>query len=125
MWRPIASMTAFGLAVWAVAEALFGTDWRLEVLVGLVAPVLSANLSWVAMVRAHRGGTDRLMAAMVRAMAMKMAGFGAYVVLVFTRLDLRPVPFATSFTVGFVGLYVMEAWYLRRLLASQTRQPPA
>jgi len=32
-------------------------------------------------------------------------------------VSLRPVPFVASFTSYFVGLYLMQALYLRRMLA--------
>jgi uncharacterized membrane protein YdfJ with MMPL/SSD domain len=49
----------------------------------------------------------------------KMVLFGAYVVIVLRGLSVRPVPFVASFTVYFIGLYLVEALYLKRLFAGK------
>ena len=88
-----------------------------------VGPLASANASWVAMARARVVGMERLMAVMVRGMAIKMVVFGAYVAGVLTLMDVRPIPFVASFTTGFIGLYAMEAYFLKRLIETPVPQP--
>jgi hypothetical protein len=36
-------------------------------------------------------------------------------------MRLRPVPFVVSFTSYFIGLYLMEALYLKRLFSKRSR----
>jgi hypothetical protein len=118
-------MTGAGLAGWLGAHTVFGAAAHPEALVGLAGPVASANVSWLAMVKAQAAGSDRLMAVMVRAMAIKMVFFGAYVVGVFGLMAPRPVPFVASFTASFVGLYVIEAVFLKRLIEAGAGNSPA
>ena len=40
---------------------------------------------------------------------------GSYVVIVLRGLSIRPIPFVVSFTAYFIGLYLVEALYLKRL----------
>jgi hypothetical protein len=46
-----------------------------------------------------------------------MLFFGAYVTVVIKGLHLQVVPFVASFTGYFIGLYLVEALLLRRLVA--------
>ena len=52
---------------------------------------------------------------MIAAFAFKLVFFGAYVAVMLRVVALRPVPFIASFTGYLVGLYVIEALYLRHL----------
>ena len=56
---------------------------------------------------------------MMAAFAGKMVFFGAYVVLVLRGLPVQPLPFIISFTAYFIGLYLIEALYLKRLFAGK------
>ena len=49
-----------------------------------------------------------------------MMFFGAYVAFVLKVLAFRPIPFVASFTGHLIGLYGMEALYLRRLFIHGT-----
>lgn len=117
-WTPVAYMTGVGAVGYATAAGLSGEMANPEVALGLAGPLVSAVVSWLLMVRAAAGGQARLMALMVKAMAAKMALFGAYVVVLFVLFRPRPVPFAVSFTVFFVVLYALEALFLKRLIAT-------
>jgi hypothetical protein len=55
---------------------------------------------------------------MAAAFGAKLVFFGAYVAIALRLLMLRPVPFVVSFTSYFIGLYALEAFYLRRLFTS-------
>lgn len=123
MWAPVVWMTGAGMVAWLAATLTLGDAVHPEALVGLAGPLASADASWVVMARAQAAGPDRLMAVMMRAMAVKMVLFGAYVALVLTVLDVRPVPFVASFAACFVGLYAMEVYFLKRLLESDVPQP--
>jgi hypothetical protein len=88
---------------------------RLDVLLGMVGPLLMATGSWVLTERTYRQRPEALTATMTAAFAFKVVFFGAYVVVMIRVLALRPIPFVASFTGYLVGLYLMEALYLRRL----------
>jgi hypothetical protein len=115
-WGPVAWMTGAGLAIWTAAVAGFGGAVHPEALIGVAGPLVSANVSWLVMARARAAGPDRLMAVMITAAAVKMALFGGYVALVLLAIGVRPVPFIASFTVSFIGLYALEAYFLKGLL---------
>ena len=117
MWGPVAWMTGVGLAIWVGALATMGAAAHPEALIGVAGPLASVNASWLVMARAQAAGPDRLMAVMIRAAALKMVLFGAFVVVVLGTMNVRPVPFIATFTVSFIGLYALEAYFLKRLLA--------
>ena len=55
------------------------------------------------------------MAVMIVWFALKFVFFGAYVAVMIRLLELRVVPFMTVFMSYFIGLYAMQAMFLRRL----------
>jgi hypothetical protein len=114
-------MTGTSAAAWVGMTAATGGQANPEALLGMLGPLASADASWLVMVRAYASGPERLMGRMVQALAVKMIWFGAYVVAVVSLFDLRPIPFIASFTGFFIGLYLMEAIFLRRLLKASTR----
>jgi uncharacterized membrane protein YdfJ with MMPL/SSD domain len=72
-------------------------------------------VTWGLVERVHAAAPERVMGALMAGFAGKMLFFGVYVVVMLRVLGLRPVPFVTSFTAYFIGLYVMQALFLRRL----------
>ena len=58
---------------------------------------------------------------MVTAFAFKLVFFGGYVAVMLRVLQLRPVPFAVSFSSYFIALHFVEAFCLQRLFASGPR----
>ncbi len=50
-----------------------------------------------------------------------MVFFGGYVIVMVRVAAVRPIPFMVSFTGFFIGLYAMEALFLRRLFADSMR----
>jgi len=58
---------------------------------------------------------------MAMSFVLKMVFFAAYVALMLKVIRLRPVPFVGSFTGYFVGLYLMEALYMKRLFSERSR----
>lgn len=110
-------MVGPSIGAWLAVMALVGTRTGVDVLFGMLGPLVAASVSWVMAVRTHRRSPERLTSVMITAFAAKMVFFGAYVAVMLQDLALRPVPFVVSFTSYFVALYLMEALALRRLFA--------
>ena len=115
-------MSGAAAASWLMATAVVGGRTGREVLFGMLGPLAAVIGSWALVERTFRTSPERLTAVMIAAFAAKMVFFGAYVIVMLTLLALRPVPFVASFTGHFIGLYGMEAMYLRRLLSHEA--PP-
>ena len=118
VWGPVAWMTGTNVAAWLGVTATGGAGLHPEALLGMLGPLASADASWVVMARTYLDRSERLMRVMVQALAAKMLLVGAYVVVMLQVADMRATPFVASFAGHLVALYVMEAWFLRRLLAS-------
>jgi hypothetical protein len=58
---------------------------------------------------------------MAVAFFLKMVFFGGYVAIMLGIARFRPVPFVASFTGYFIGLYLIEALYLKRLFSERSR----
>jgi hypothetical protein len=58
---------------------------------------------------------------MATAFVLKMIFFGTYVAVMLRVMRFRPVPFVISFTGYFIGLYLIEALYLKRLFSERSR----
>jgi hypothetical protein len=115
LWPPLGWMAAVSLGGWLVSTAVAGAGINPEALFGMLGPLAAASGTWVAVVRAHAAGPERVTTVLVRGLAMKMVFFGAYVVVLLRGLALRPGPFVVSFTGFFLALLVMEAAFVRRL----------
>jgi hypothetical protein len=61
---------------------------------------------------------------MIAAFALKLVFFSAYVSASMRLFDLRPAPFAVSFTSAFIALHAMEAVSLRRLVLGHVAPEP-
>ena len=86
-----------------------------EVLVGMAGPVVVAVGSILVMERASRRTPESLTRVLIRAFVMKMVVFGVYVVLATAVMALDVIAFFVSFTLYFVALYLVEAFYVYRL----------
>lgn len=86
-----------------------------EVVLGLAGPLLAGSVTWWLVRRTLLRAPERMTDVMLKAFAAKMVFFGAYVVVVLRGLPLSATAFAVSFTVYFVGVYVIEALCLQRL----------
>ena len=113
--KPVEWMVGASVASCLAAIALFGMGR--ELFLGMIAPLVIAVGTWIAVERTHRTNPSGVTAVMMGGFVGKMVLFGAYVVIVLRGLSVRPVPFVASFTVYFVGLYLVEALYLKRLFA--------
>ena len=118
---PVPWMVGLSAFSWLVAAALLDSPARVEVLYGMLGPLAMTVGSWVLMERAYRRDPGRLTTVMVAAFAGKTIFFGAYVTVVLRVLSSRPRTFVASFTSYFIALYLIEALYLRRLLAGGPR----
>ena len=113
----VAWMVGTSVGVWLVATAIVGTRTGVDVLAGMAGPLIIATSTWVMIERTYRRHPERLTALMITAFGVKMVFFGAYVAIALMALSVRPIPFVTSFIGYFIGLYLIEALYLRRLFA--------
>ena len=118
---PLAWMAGLAAGSWLVIRV--ATDGRLEpeVLFGMLGPLVSAILTWVAVARTQRRAPARVTSVMIAGFALKMVLFGVYVVAMLRPMALRPIPFVVSFAGYFIGLHVIEAVFLRRLLTATPR----
>ena len=114
---PVGLMVGASVGSWLAATALLGAQTGVAVFLGMLAPLAMTVGSWVAIERAHRRNPADVTRLMMAAFAGKMVFFGAYVVVVLRGLSVQPQPFVISFTAYFIGLYLVEALYLRRLFA--------
>ncbi|HEX2340185.1 MAG TPA: hypothetical protein VHI98_06865 [Vicinamibacterales bacterium] len=115
--KPVLWMVGLSLTSWAVIAGVFGRETGLAALAGLLAPLVVASVTWMLMERTYHRNPAGLTPLMVKAFAGKMIFFGAYVAVVLRASSIRPIPFIVSFTGYFIGLHVMEAICLRRLVA--------
>lgn len=118
---PVWWMVGLSGLTWLVAAVLLDTQARIEVLYGMLGPLAMVSGSWVLMERAYRRSPQSLTTVMVAAFAGKLVFFGAYVAVMLRVVSLRPRTFVASFTGYFITLYLIEALYLRRLLAGGPR----
>jgi hypothetical protein len=113
----VVAMTAASLAAAAAAIAIAGRETGADVLLGMLAPLGAAGVSWVLTERTYKRDPQQLTGVMIGAFGVKMLFFGAYVALMIKLVGVHPVPFVASFTGFFIGLYLTEALLMRRLFA--------
>ena len=117
---PIGGMAGISILSWFVAAAVLDQQTSREVLFGMLGPLAVAIGAWMLMERTYRRQPERLTGVMAMALVGKMVFFGAYIAVMLRVLSLRTVPFVVSFTSYFIGLLVIQALALRRLLVSRT-----
>ena len=108
-------MTGVSVASWMAATALFGTRVGIDILGGMIGPLVAACVTWALTERTFRTAPERLTSLMVAGFGMKVVFFGAYVGVMVRGLGLTPAPFAASFTAYFVALLAAEALAMQRL----------
>jgi hypothetical protein len=104
----------------ALVAALAAAVWPAfagEIVLGMCGPLVETAATWTLTDVVYRRRPERLTKVMVAAFAAKLVFFGAYVTVMVTVLDVRPVPFMASFTTFFIALHFAEALALRRLFA--------
>ena len=114
-------MACVGVASWFAAALLVDRQTGIEILFGMLGPLVATTSTWVLAERIYKRRAEVLTTVMATAFVAKIVFFGAYIALVLLLLRFRPVPFVASFTGYFVTLYLMEALYLRRLFSERSR----
>ena len=118
---PLVWMGSLAAGSWLTIRLTTGGRLEPEVLFGMLGPLVSAMVTWVAVERTQRRAPARVTSVMISGFALKMVLFGVYVVAMLRPLALRPIPFVVSFASYFIALHVVETVFLRRLLASTPR----
>lgn len=111
----VAWMSGASVGSALVVAALVRREVWLAVAVGMVGPLLASVVSWVVAERTYRLRPESLTAVMAGGFAAKLLFFGVYVASMVRLLAPRHAPFVASFTSYLIGLYFVEALYLRRL----------
>jgi hypothetical protein len=106
---------SFASALLIVGAA--GRQTGRDIVLGMLAPLAAAGVSWVLIERAYQRSPERLTGLMMTGFAAKMVFFGGYVAVMLKIIGLHPVPFIASFTGYFIALYLIEALLMRRLFA--------
>jgi hypothetical protein len=120
---PLVWMIGASVGSWLVIAALTRT-FDPETALGMIGPLASACVTWVVTVRAQAVAPERVTQVMIAGLWVKMLLFGIYVIAVLQGLALRPKLFVASFAGYFIGLHLMEAFFLRRLFMDGSRAAP-
>jgi len=120
---PLVRVIAVAFGAWLVASLFVDRQTSIEVMAGMLGPLAAVVASWVWVDRIFRRNPGALTSFMIVAFAGKLVFFGAYVALALRVLQFRLVPFVASFTSYFIGLYLIEALYMRRLFWGGMRAP--
>jgi hypothetical protein len=113
------SMLAGSILSAFILTILPGVEAKLEVWLGMLGPLASALVSWIAMERQYMRSPKGLTSLMIKAFAAKMVFFAGYVTALLSAGLVRPIPFAVSFVGYFLCLHAAEAIGLRRLQAAR------
>jgi F0F1-type ATP synthase assembly protein I len=119
--KPLAWMAGSSIGSWLAVSAAGGAELNPEILLGMAGPLTSASVTWILLARTHAAAPERVTNALMIGFAAKMVLFAAYVVVMIGVLRVRPVPFVAGFAAYFIVLHMMEAVFLRRLLAPAMR----
>lgn len=112
-----------GRSLWAACGVALATGvlWAAlghgtEVLLGVIAPVITTAASWVQITRVWATAPETSLSVMIRGFIVKSVFFIAWVTIMVKGLEVRPVPFVASLTTSFLVLHFLEAWCLKRLM---------
>jgi hypothetical protein len=119
--KPVAVMVVSSVATWAGTAAIVDRRTSLEVLFGMLGPLAATCGTWLLAAWFYEKRPEELTGLMAAAFFLKMIFFGGYVAIMLGVARFRPVPFVASFTGYFIGLYLMEALYLKRLFSERSR----
>ena len=109
-------MIGSSVASWAAITAATGWAVNPELVFGMAGPLAGATVSWRTIERTHARAPERVTSVLIAGFFAKMVFFGLYVGLL-GALWLRPRPLVVAFAAYFLLLHVIEAGYLRKLLA--------
>lgn len=116
-------MIGSSVASWAAITAAGGWGVNPELAFGMAAPLAGAAVSWRMVERTHAIAPERVTAVLITGFAAKMVFFGLYVGLLGS-LWLRPQPLVIAFAAYFFALHMIEAGYLRKLIAGAQAATP-
>ena len=102
---------------------LLPADLRLEIWLGMLGPLASALVSWIAMERQYLRRPAGMTSMMVKGFVAKMVFFAGYVTALLSIGRVQPIPFVISFTAYFISLHAIEAIGLHRLQAANPATP--
>jgi hypothetical protein len=105
-----------------VITALIEADIRLEIWLGMLGPLASALVSWIAMERQYLRRPAGMTSLLIKSFVAKMIFFAIYVTVLLSIGLVRPTPFVISFVAYFISLHTIEAIGLHRL---QSAHPAA
>jgi hypothetical protein len=122
---PVVWMIALSVISWAAVSVIAPVPVNPEALFGMAGPLASAVATWVVTERVHRSNPERVTGVLIAGFAAKLVFFGVYLALMLRVVGLRPIPFAVGFTGYLIGLYMIEALFLKRLFGGGMRSPSA
>jgi hypothetical protein len=102
----------------------FGMGSRFEILSGMLGPLASAVVSWIAIQKRHAKRPAGLTGLMIKSFAAKMIFFAIYVTVLLKIGMMWPNVFVISFIAGFVWLHCVEAVGIHRLQIAAFPAPP-
>lgn len=103
------------LTAGSALAALVVSDAAVEIMLGLLAPLVVALGSWRMMESAYRRNPERLSRLMVRAFLGKLVFFAVYLTVTVGAFSLDRTWFIGAFAISFVVLHLTEAVQLQRL----------
>lgn len=121
---PLVWMSGVALISWLLVSWLAPQPLNPELGFAMAGPLASVAVTWVVTARTQRSDPARVTSVLVMGLIAKMVFFGVYVVCMVRLVGLRPVPFVVAFAAYFIGLYGMEALFLKRLFADGMRSAP-
>jgi hypothetical protein len=113
--RLVRWMLAVSILSSLILTLLLGAGSRIEIWLGMIGPLASAIVSWIAIERQQLRRPEALTSIMIKSFAAKMIFFAAYITVLLKTGFVRPNPFVVSFISYFVLLHGMEAFGLHRL----------
>ena len=119
--KPIVYMVATSVVSWFAVATIVDRMTAVEVLFGMLGPLAVTSATWAFVSWAYRERRQALTGLMAGAFFLKMVFFGGYVAAMLRVMDFRVVPFVVSFTCYFIGLYLTEALYMRRLFSERSK----
>ena len=105
---------------WALISLMF-PQVTVEILLGMLGPLLSALGTLILVDRTYRKAPQKLTSLMTQAFMGKMLLYGVYVSVIVGFYSFQAVPFAVSFTLYFIGLHLTEALYFQSLFRTERR----
>ena len=103
-----------------ILTILIDASIRLEIWLGMLGPLASALVSWIAMERQYLRNPRGMTSLLIKAFVAKMIFFAGYVTVLLSIGLVQPIPFVVSFTAYFISLHAIEAIGLHRLQAANS-----